>query len=145
MTAQQLKRKLHREELKEKKKTVDEKHMIENEIESYLICTATENGFLCMKFKTAQNGVPDRILIGYGLIFFIETKRPKGKARKSQIQKMQSLAHHGATSLVIDTKEQIDELFEYIRQNQKILLKVQKNNSDFWQNYIKMKGDTDDT
>lgn len=113
----------------------------ESEIEEYLVHTAVENGFLCMKFHTANNGVPDRILIGCGLIFFIETKRPKGKARELQRQQMQIMARHGATSLVLDTKEKIDELFSYIKGNKDKLRKLQKTSNSFWDVYANLQNE----
>ena len=91
------------------------KNPLESTIEEHLIKKAESNGFLCWKFVTpSANGVPDRILIGNGLIFFIELKRPKGKARELQIDAMQTMALYGATSLVLDTKDKIDKLFEII-------------------------------
>lgn len=110
---------------------------LESTIEEYLIKTAELNGFLCWKFVTpSANGVPDRILIGNGLIFFIELKRPKGKARELQIDAMQTMTLYGATSLVLDTKDKIDKLFEIINKNDKNLIKIQKAAKALWNNYL---------
>lgn len=110
---------------------------LESTIEEYLIKKAELNGFLCWKFVTpSANGVPDRILIGNGLIFFIELKRPKGKARELQIDAMQTMALYGATSLVLDTKDKIDKLFEIINKNDKNLIKIQKAAKSLWDDYL---------
>ena len=99
---------------------------LESTIEEYLIKTAELNGFLCWKFVTpSANGVPDRILIGNGLIFFIEL-----------IDAMQTMALYGATSLVLDTKDKIDKLFEIINKNDKNLIKIQKAAKALWDNYL---------
>lgn len=119
------------------------KNPLESTIEEHLIKKANANGFLCWKFVTpSANGVPDRILIGNGLIFFIELKRPKGKARELQIDAMQTMALYGATSLVLDTKDKIDKLFEIINKNDKNLIKIQKAAKSLWDNYL---SDTNNT
>ena len=87
--------------------------MIETDIEQYLKKTAEAHGYLCYKFKSpGTNGVPDRILIGHGETFFVETKRPGEKPRRLQKTIIKDMKAHGATVLIIDTIEQIDNLFE---------------------------------
>ena len=54
--------------------------MRETEVETYLRKTANANNFLCYKFKSpGNNGVPDRVLIGHDMVFFVETKAPGEK------------------------------------------------------------------
>ena len=99
----------------------------ENDIEEYLIKTAKKKGFLCYKFKNSgQNGIPDRILIGYGKTFFIELKAPGEKPRKLQIKKINEMRNHGATVYVVDSKEQIDQILDDIS-NQKASKKGETN------------------
>lgn len=83
----------------------------ESEIEDYL-CAQCENlGFLCMKFVSpANNGVPDRLIIGHGYTFFIETKRPGGKPRPLQKITIQSMQEHGAFVYVASTKDEVDNI-----------------------------------
>lgn len=83
----------------------------ESEIEDYL-CLQCENlGFLCMKFVSpANNGVPDRLIIGHGCTFFIETKRPGGKPRPLQKKTIQSMQEHGAFVYVASTKDEVDHI-----------------------------------
>lgn len=83
----------------------------EGTIEDYLVTQAEKNGFMCPKFVSpGLNGVPDRILIGYGHTLFIEVKRPNGKPRKLQEKVIERLRNHGAKVFVIDTKQDVDEL-----------------------------------
>ncbi len=89
----------------------------EEEIENYLKKVAKENNFLCYKFKSpGNNGVPDRLLIGHDMIFFVETKAPGEKPRKLQLRVFNRIRQHGANVFVLDTKEKIDELFNKLNQ-----------------------------
>lgn len=89
--------------------------MKEHDIESYLMKQSKKNGFLCWKFISPSiNGVPDRILIGHGLIIFVETKAPGKTPRKRQIRTIEKMEAHGAIVKVIDTKEKIDAFFRDI-------------------------------
>ena len=84
-------------------------------IEKYLKTQAVKNDFLCYKFVSPSNdGVPDRILIGNGLTFFVELKAPGEKPRKLQERVFAKMQKHGAIVYVIDSKEGVDKLFEEI-------------------------------
>ena len=84
----------------------------EGVIENYLIKQAKKHNFLCYKFVSpSNNGVPDRIIIGNGLTLFIELKAPGEVARKQQQAVINRMRKHGATVYIIDSKQQIDELF----------------------------------
>ena len=89
---------------------------IESDIESYLKTQAEKHGFLCYKFVSpGHNGVPDRILIGYGATIFIELKAPNKKPRIKQTLEHKKLKQHGAEILIIDTKQKVDELFNSLK------------------------------
>jgi hypothetical protein len=91
--------------------------MRESVVEKYCVDVAGENGFLCYKFTSPSiNGIPDRIVIGHGLIFFIELKAPGKKPRKLQEVVIARLRNHGALVYVADTKEKIDEIFQEINE-----------------------------
>ena len=84
----------------------------EHKIEIYLTKKAKEHGFLCYKFKSPGiNGVPDRILMGHGITFFVETKAPGEVPRAQQCKRHKEMQDHGAIVYVIDNKEDIDALF----------------------------------
>lgn len=90
----------------------------ESKVEKYLRTEAKKHGFLCYKFVSpANNGVPDRILIGHGKTLFVETKAPGEDARKLQKRVHARMREHGATVLIIDNKDKIDNLFKEILSN----------------------------
>lgn len=80
----------------------------ENTIETYLIKEAKKNGFLCEKFISGRNGVPDRLLIGHKKTAFVEVKAPGEKPRELQIEVMRELKKYGALVYVVDSKESVD-------------------------------------
>lgn len=87
----------------------------ESEIETFLRKQAKLHDYLCYKFTSpANDGVPDRILIGHGKTLFVETKAPGEKPRKLQERVIQRMKNHGATVFVIDTKEKVTQLFNEI-------------------------------
>lgn len=93
----------------------------ESVIESYLRKQAKSNDFLCYKFVSpANDGVPDRVLIGHGQTIFVETKAPGEKPRKLQERVFQRMRDHGADVFVLDTKDKIDDFFKNIL-NKKVM------------------------
>ena len=91
--------------------------MRETKVEQHLRKIAIQNDFLCYKFKSpGQNGVPDRLLIGRGMMFFVETKAPGEKLRKLQECVCNRIRKHGAQVFVIDTIEKVDEFFDKLNQ-----------------------------
>ena len=96
------------------------KHLIENDIEEYLVARSEEEHGMCYKFISPQNsGVPDRILIIKGFTIFIETKAPGKTPRLLQKKKHEEMKRCGATVITIDSKEQIDKLFELLKSKKK--------------------------
>lgn len=70
------------------------KKKLEKDSEKLLREEIKKLGGLCYKFISPGNaGVPDRIIILYGWVFFVEMKRTKGVLdphQKNQIQKLKS-------------------------------------------------------
>lgn len=90
-------------------------------IENYLVSQAKINNCICWKFVSpSTSGVPDRILIGLNHILFIETKAPGEEPRKLQKTIINLMRRKGAVVLVIDTKRQIDRLFDALKSDIKI-------------------------
>ena len=84
----------------------------QRKVENYFIKSAKNNDFMHLKFVSPSfTGVPDRILIGHGLVIFVELKAPGEKPKKRQILVHNMMRKHGATVLVIDTIQGVDELF----------------------------------
>lgn len=85
----------------------------ENKIEQYLRRKAEENGFLCLKFTSPSlSGVPDRVLIGKGLTFFVETKKANGKTQEIQNAVIDQFRKCGAVVYIIDSTDTVDKLFD---------------------------------
>lgn len=83
----------------------------EGKIEDYLTSESKKRGYMCKKFVSpSYDGVPDRIVIGKGIIFFVETKAPGEKTRKLQRSVIRQMMSHGAVVYVADTKDEVDEL-----------------------------------
>ena len=83
----------------------------ETVIESYLTRKCKEKHIFITK-NTGRRGIPDRLLIHYGLHIFIETKRPDEKTRESQRIIINRLRQHGALVFVADTQDKIDKVLE---------------------------------
>lgn len=79
-------------------------------VETYLLRRVAELGGETRKLQyVGRNGAPDRMLLfPGGRVFFVECKRPKGKAEKHQLRELESLKGLGFVAVVIDTKEDVD-------------------------------------
>lgn len=88
--------------------------MLEKKVEEYLREQAERRGCLALKFVSPNfAGVPDRIVLGYGKVVFVEMKRPK----QSKTIRRQKLMHNilrekGMQVEVLFTKEQVDEFLD---------------------------------
>jgi len=85
----------------------------ENKIESAVNEYAEKNGFLVRKY-TSPNviGVPDGIYFGYGLVFLIEFKSPKGVLSRAQKDEIQRIRRHGCKVFVVETIEYGKSIFD---------------------------------
>ena len=84
--------------------------MREKEIERYLVERVKALGGMCIKFTSPnRRGVPDRIvLLPDGCLWFVELKRPGGKAEAHQAREHARMLKLGQRVLVLDTIEKID-------------------------------------
>jgi hypothetical protein len=85
--------------------------VLEKSIETYFRTKATRLGWRCYKF-TSDRGVPDRIVVSPGGIFFVEFKAPGKKPSKIQEYQHKKLRDLGATVYVIDSKEGCDGIIQ---------------------------------
>ena len=97
----------------------------EGTIEKYLKKEANKRGFLCLKFTSGDNGVPDRILIGNGQVVFTEVKAPGEKPRPDQVVMIKKINQRGVPAVYVDTKEEVDILLHSI-QKEEFLCKTQQ-------------------
>lgn len=90
--------------------------MLEKTIETRLKREIEKLGGMCLKFTSPGTpGVPDRIVIFSGKIYFAELKRPGGKLRPLQEVVQQKLKSHGAKIYTIDSYESIKEFCNRIK------------------------------
>lgn len=91
--------------------------MLEKQIEKKVCDYATKNDFLCFKFLSPQNrGVPDRVFIKDGDIFFIEFKREGGLLSKQQIMRLNELRNNKMDCYVVYNVDEGKEVID-ARQN----------------------------
>lgn len=91
-------------------------HIIENDVETYLINQCETRNWLCYKFTSPSNaGVPDRLIITIdGQVIFCELKRPGEKPRALQKRVIKHMCEHNAIVCIVDTKEKIDDMIQDI-------------------------------
>ena len=83
----------------------------EGRVESHLTKECKKYNILCYKFQSPSNsGVPDRVLVGNGKVFFVELKRPGEEPRKLQQQVIKKLQKAGATVYVADNNDEVDAI-----------------------------------
>jgi hypothetical protein len=87
--------------------------MRERDIEKYLVKKIKGIGGLCYKFQSPGNaGVPDRICIIAGRVFFVELKAPTKKPTALQAVKIKEIRERGGVVFVIDTLYGVDNLIK---------------------------------
>lgn len=84
----------------------------ENSIEDHLRDEIKKRGGFCIKMDPNLTvGIPDRLCIIPGAIFFAELKRPSGgRIRKTQKPMIKRLTAMGHTVHILRTKSEIDSL-----------------------------------
>lgn len=87
----------------------------ESNVEKYLKKEANKLGFLCFKFTSGNNGVPDRIIIGNGQVVFTEVKAPGEKPRPDQVVMIKKINQRGVPAVYVDTREEVDNLLKQIQ------------------------------
>ncbi|MDT8715458.1 VRR-NUC domain-containing protein [Clostridium sp. 19966] len=93
--------------------------MRENVIEAYLRDRVKSSGGKAYKFVSPGNtGVPDRlVLFPSGRIIFVELKSPGKKPTAIQLLQHKKIRALGFEVLVVDSKEQVDELIKGVVSN----------------------------
>jgi hypothetical protein len=92
--------------------------MIEKDIEKYLAEQVKKQGGLCLKFTSpGTRGVPDRIVIYDGEVFFTELKKPGENLRKDQQKMREILNKQDFPVFVLSTKKQVDSFVKIYMKN----------------------------
>jgi hypothetical protein len=89
--------------------------MKESIVESRFVAEAKKAGHWQCKFTSpGTSGVPDRILIADGEVWFVELKRPDGEPRPLQVYVQNMMRSHGAKVINLDTVEKVIQFFAYL-------------------------------
>lgn len=90
-------------------------NILEKDIEQYLKRQCTKFGMLCFKFNSpGKVGVPDRIIIFSGMVFFVECKAPAGKVTPNQASVHAEMLKRGVTVSTVKTFAEVDALLSVI-------------------------------
>lgn len=90
-------------------------HPLEKEIEGKFRKAVEADGNMCLKF-TVRKGWPDRIvMLGMGVMFFIEFKRKNEKLRKLQDHIKNELETMGYDIYKIDTIKEAFEIYHWYK------------------------------
>ena len=91
-------------------------NILEKDVEQYLKRQCTKFGMLCFKFNSpGKVGVPDRIIIFAGMVFFVECKAPAGKITPNQVSVHMEMLKQGVTVSIVRTFAEVDNLLSVIK------------------------------
>jgi hypothetical protein len=91
-------------------------NVLEKDVEGYLKRQCSKHGMLCYKFNSpGRTGVPDRIIVFAGMIFFVECKAPAGKLTPNQVANHAELFKQGVTVCVVKSFFEVDTLLSGIK------------------------------
>lgn len=91
--------------------------MLEKDVEKYLVRACKHLHWPCFKFSSpSQRAVPDRIVIAPGRnLVFVECKAPGKRPTRQQKAMHRKLFTHGYTTIVVDSKDSVNELIYHLR------------------------------
>jgi len=82
---------------------------LEKEIERKFCEVIKDKGGFVVKFTDpARRGAPDRLVLIFGVCFFVEFKTPRGKLAKHQIEYAKKLNEQEIKVFLIDSHEKSD-------------------------------------
>ncbi len=85
--------------------------MLERDIEKYLVRNVKKMGGITFKFTSPGNaGVPDRIVLIGGKMFFVELKAPGKSVRPLQKKQIDRITAQGQTVYIADSFEWVDTI-----------------------------------
>lgn len=88
----------------------------ENKVETYLNAEIIKLGGISRKWVSpGRDGVPDRICVVRGAVWFVEVKTVDGYLSPEQIREQDRLIESGATVRTVYGKEGVDNLIQEIK------------------------------
>lgn len=94
----------------------------ENQVETYLNKRVDALGGITRKWTSpGRVGVPDRIIIFDGQVWFVEVKTERGRLSPMQEREIQRLRDHGANVFVAHGCEGVDGFIEKLQQRNLVL------------------------
>jgi len=87
----------------------------EREIEAYFVKRVREAGGLQRKFVSpGHRGVPDRIVLFKGTVYFVELKALGKSLRSDQVRERARIEEHGGNFWVLSFTEAVDAFISYM-------------------------------
>lgn len=88
---------------------------MEKAIESYLATSVKQNGGISFKFVSPGTvGVPDRIVLYRGKVYFVELKDRKGILSAMQLAMHRKFKKHGIDVYILKSKGDVDEFTRFL-------------------------------
>ncbi|MCH4170680.1 MAG: VRR-NUC domain-containing protein [Lactobacillus sp.] len=88
---------------------------LERNVESYLVDQVKKRGGLIYKWVApGVRGVPDRIVLLYGMCVFFELKQAHGNLRRNQVYQIQKIRDQGQQVYVCYDKSDVDAALEFL-------------------------------
>jgi hypothetical protein len=89
--------------------------MRERDVEAYFVKRVKEAGGLQRKFVSpGHRGVPDRIVVHFGDVYFVELKAPGKDLRPDQVREHEKLFAAGANTWVVACKQEVDTFIDFL-------------------------------
>lgn len=91
----------------------------ENKVERYLDSEIMKLGGITRKWVSpGVNGVPDRIVIVKGRVYFVEVKTVDGRLSSWQEREINRLIKHGVNARAVFGQDGVDQLIKSIKEGQ---------------------------
>lgn len=84
----------------------------EKKVERYLVEQCKQRDFKCIKQAPTLKGLPDRLIITRGEMFFIELKDPNGVVSEAQKLVHADFRERGVDVYICSTREEIDAILD---------------------------------
>lgn len=90
---------------------------LEKKVEAYLTKRVKEKGGMSLKFISSVTGVPDRIVLLFNQVFFVEVKNKAGKLSARQEMMHREMQLRRAKVCVIRSFEEVDAFIDLMEES----------------------------